>query len=202
MMIRRASRRAQLSVLALCAVMGTAASGFAFAQQPEATPAKQPERQRPEGRGPGGPGGPGGAGGEIRSLEGAMKILNGSLRRLGKQLGESDKKSENLNLVASAERAAIAAKGMKPENSPAGSGPDAIKAYQMAQITLARTLLDLEEQILNDKTEDAKKTMTKLGEIKDESHKKFAPPEDENKPKGKPEGGPGKREGGQDKDKK
>lgn len=196
MLTPRASRVARLSLLAVCAVVSVAGSSLSYADQPEGTPNKQPERGRPEGRGPGGPGGPGG---EIRSLEGAMKLLNGSLRRLSKQLGETDKKDENLNLVASAERAAIASKGMKPDNMPAGSGPDAIKAYHAAQITLTRMLLDLEEQVLNDKTEDAKKTMAKLNEFKEESHKKFAPPEDENKPKPKREGGPEKREGGPDK---
>lgn len=183
---------ARLSLLAL-AFVGTAASSFSYAQQPEAAPAKQPERSRGEGRGPGGPGGQGG--GEIRSLESAMKILNGSLKRLSKQIDQADKKDDNLLLIASAQRGALAAKGMKPENIPAGSGPDALKGYHAAQITLSRMLLDLEEQVLNDKAEDAKKTIVKLNEFKDESHKKFAPDEDEQKLEAKPEGGPEKHEG-------
>lgn len=188
MTIRRPQGLARLSTFALCAVIGTAASSFALTPQPEAAPGKQPERPRPEGRGPGGPGG-----GEIRSLESAMKILNGSLKRLGKQLDQSDKKDENLTLIASAQRAAIAAKSMKPENMPAGSGPDATRAYHAAQITLTRMLLDLEEQVLNDKAGDAKKTLTELGEFKDQSHKKFAPGEEDEKPKPKGDGDPNKK---------
>lgn len=163
---------------------------LAFAQ-PATTPApKNPQpRGEPErapdapARGePGsprrGPGGPGGPNAMPANLEGAMKLLNGNLKRLKAQIADSTKKEDNLKLINEAQRGAVIAKGMDTTEAFARQ-PDAAKRAKMNadfrphMIQLVEHLLTLEKQILADKTEDAAKTMELLKAFRTENHEAF-----------------------------
>jgi len=139
---------------------------------PEAPAPGQPGTQR---RGPGGPGGPNAA---PANLEGAMKLLNGNLKRLKGQIADSTKKDDNLKLINEAQRGAVIAKGMDTTEAFAKQ-PDAAKRakmnadYRPHMIQLVEHLLTLEKQIIADKTEDASKTLDLLKAYRTENHTAF-----------------------------
>ena len=167
------------SSLALVVVAGTAlavAGAVGGAQPPQTSP--EPGRVQPEPGRPSQPGGPRPQQGEPRNVEGAMKLINRSLRTLNRQIDDTAKKAENLKLVGDAERGAVLAKGMEPEKAPKDGREEYLKKFRLKQIELIGMLLELETDIVNDKTAEAKAVMAKLATFRDSTHKSFDVEED------------------------
>ncbi|MBI1191357.1 MAG: hypothetical protein GC200_11840 [Tepidisphaera sp.] len=168
------ARGALISRFVAASVMGVMVlGGTAFAQPAGEAPSKQPEGAQPrrpraqfgegrEGRGP--------------SVEGAMKAMGRSLKALKGQIADANKKEENLSLVAAMEMACVNAKGGKP-GGPAmkAAKTDAEKQELTAKfrahlIHLGHALLDLESQVMEGKTDEAKASIEKIEKIRDEGH--------------------------------
>lgn len=168
------SRALMVSVVGLTMVAGTAAQA-------------QPAAKQPEGERPAGPRGPAGEGREGRtpSLGSSMKAMYRAFSALSTQVGDASKKEENLALVGEIQRACINAKANKPGGKVyKNAKTDAEKATLTLQfrthlITLAHALLELETQILEGKTDDAKATLGKLGKLQEEGHKLLGVGDDE-----------------------
>jgi soluble cytochrome b562 len=154
------------SLLASAALVGT---GFMMALQPENRPAA-PREGQPAERGPG-RGGPRGTGTDFADVEQAMKALNGGMRALKNSIDDASKKADNLTTVTRMQHAAVYSKNRKPDHLKGGDA--SLDAYRKTLIDLTRALLDLEAQILEGKTADAKATLAKLSEMQDKGHEKF-----------------------------
>lgn len=155
------------SHLALALIAGAATAAVVFAQPPAERPPTSPDPSRAQ------PGGPRAPQGDPRNVEGAMKLVNRSLRTLNRQIDDTSKKAENLKLIGDAQRGAILAKGMEPEKSPKEGRDEYLKKFRLGQIELVRMLLELETDVLNDKSADAKALMAKLATFRDKEHKEF-----------------------------
>lgn len=132
-------------------------------------------------RGGGGAGGRGGGAGGRQggatdaqvlpgSIRQAMTQMERALKKLKTQAGDTSKKDENLQLVATMQRACLGAKQITPGRR--GQTPDAekIATYRRQLIATMQQLLTLEAQIMDGKAEDAKKTVDGIAELRDESH--------------------------------
>ncbi len=160
--------------------------------QPASDPAKpvppapgqpgQPGERPPRGPGGGGregrEGGPG-AGREFNSVESAMKGMRAGMRMLKDTVGKPEKKEEALAAVTLLEKACLAAKTFKPEKLKAGANID---DYRRAQIQLMGMLLELETDIIDGKSEQAKEVAAKLLKFRDDSHAKFGEGDDDHAP--------------------
>lgn len=158
------------------AVLGLAAlsaSGvLMIAAQPGGGGGGGEQRQTQPGGGQRGPGGRGGnAAGEFANVEQAMKAMNGAMRQLKDAVGDASKKDANLTAIGRAQVAAVYCKNNKPVHLKGGDA--SVEAYRKTMIDFMRSLLDLESQVLDGKTEEAKATFAKIGEMKDAGHDKY-----------------------------
>lgn len=130
-------------------------------------------RQRPEG-----PGREGGAreGRQGPNVEGAMKAMMRAARSLKDSIGDASKKDENLKLVSDLQRACVGAKGMPLPDKLLGKATDdaarekLVGDYRRALLGAARTLLDMEEAILDGKNDVAAKKFEEFGKARDAAH--------------------------------
>ena len=182
----------------LIALLGTA--GLAVALQPPATPTPAPAAIAPkaaDAKPPaGGPGGTGGNSGEGRpqrgpgavqnapNLEASMKLMGRSLKALRASVGDASKKEENLRLIGDMQRGAANAKGLPlPEKVLSAAKTDAEKTAVVLKartelIGLMRKQLDLEQAILDGKTEVATKLVAELAKAREDGHEAIGVTED------------------------
>ncbi|MFO0833091.1 MAG: cytochrome b562 [Phycisphaerales bacterium] len=143
---------------------------------------KQEQRQgeRPDGQRQRGPGGQGF--GQGASVEGGMKAMNRNLRTLKGQISDASKRDENLGLINQMQVGCALAKGgkldevlkdLKPEEATAKK-----KEFRTEMIALARTLLDVEEALMNEKYAEAQKALEKAEAARDHGHKEFGVKDD------------------------
>ncbi len=172
-----------LVVVGVAGVFGLTAISLAPAQQPASQPERsnlrQPEGRPGEGRpGEGQPGERrGGQRGEAPSVEGSMKGMNRALQQLRDQIGDATKKDACLKLVGDAQRGCIAAKSgqarhiqdIKDEKERA----KASESFRRQLMALARKLLDIEQNILDGKGDDAKAKIAEVIKMRDDGHKEF-----------------------------
>ncbi len=147
-------------------------------QKPEQKQEQRQEGQRPGGQGGGRQGGPG----MTASVEGGMKGMNRALRTLKGQITDASKREDNLLLINQMQVACVSAKGgkldevlkdLKPEEAAAKA-----KEFRADLISLMRTLLEVEENILNEKFDDAQKALDKAQAARDHGHKEFGVKDD------------------------
>lgn len=171
-------KRPILGIFALAAI----AAPLALAQPgPGPTPPPGGGERQPGGRGREG------GGGERGGLEGAMKGMNQSLRELKANIDAADKKEQNILSVMRMQRALISAKGATSGDITGLNGADhdkVLAAYRKASNKLLGMLVELEANLLDGKTAEAKAMLPKLEAYRDEMHKQFKPDEEG---KGKPE---------------
>lgn len=147
-------------------------------------PAQPAQPAQPGGGQPGGgPRGPRQPG-QAESVEAAMKGMNRSLRRLREQVNDATKKDDNLKLVNDMQRACVVAKGQPlPASVLARAKDDAEKAawsttYRADLMKSLRLMLDLEQAIIDGKSDAASAALDSLVEIKIDSHKVMGVDED------------------------
>jgi hypothetical protein len=108
-----------------------------------------------------------------------MKGMNRALEQLGKQVGNTAKKDENLKLVNDIQRGAVAAKGQPVPHEVTDKAKDEAEKtklraqYRADLIKLVRKLLDLEESIAGDKTAEATKQIAEIEKLRDSSHEEL-----------------------------
>lgn len=108
-----------------------------------------------------------------------MTAMNKSLRTVKRQLADSSKKAENLELVGKVkknldEAAKLEPKKTKEQSDKAGYA----KKYKEEMAALAKSVDDLEAAIKGDKADDAKKALDKIYQQKEKGHKDFGVDED------------------------
>lgn len=138
------------------------------------SPAPGSGGERPS-RGPGGAGGREGRGvtdaqvlpGSIRQ---AMTQMERALSKLKTQAADAAKKDENLKLVSDMQRACLGAKQITPGRRGQTPDADKIAIYRRQLIATMQQLLTLETQLMDGKTDDAKKTVDGIADLRDESH--------------------------------
>jgi hypothetical protein len=134
----------------------------------------QPGDRPPQGPGRGEPR-RGGPGGQPTNVEGAMKLMNGNLRRLKGQISDAAKKDDNLRLIGEVERGCILAKNMQPERLQ-DIKDDAERAklaatFRQDLVDLMRKLLDIEQNLIDGKNEAAASTLQEVVKMRDAGHK-------------------------------
>lgn len=186
-------------VIATVAGLTMAAVGF----QPDSQP-KPPEHtnqpERPKRDGPGGPGGPGGAG-RAQSVKGAMSGINRGLRQLRTQVTDASKKEDNLRIIGDMQRACLGAKELPPPRELMNAAKDdaaktkVAETYRGELIKAMRVLIDLEQDVLDGKTDSAKTRLADLIKTRDAGHKAVGVEEEEHERRGP--GGRGGEPGGE-----
>lgn len=159
--------------IGVCALVGlTALSAWSFQPERPARPRDaapgQPERPRPDRAG---------GEGRVLSVEAAMKIMNRSARSLKDQIADPAKAEENLRLINDMQRGCVLAKGGTlehvVENKTDAQKKDITRKFRAQMIELNRTLLDVEQNLLEGKFDAAKAAFAKAGEMQEKYHKEF-----------------------------
>ena len=108
-----------------------------------------------------------------------MSAMNKSLRTVKRQLADTSKKSENVELIEKVKKNIDAAKALKPKNTDKQSDKAAYTSkYKDEMGTLEKTVDELEAAIKADKADEAKKALDKIYQIKEKGHKDFGVDED------------------------
>ena len=108
-----------------------------------------------------------------------MSTMNKSLRTLKRQLADPAKKAENLELVAKVKKAIDNAHNLEPKKTKEQSDKAAYtNKYKDEMVELGKTVGELEMAIKVDKTDDAKKAISKIYELKEKGHKDFGVDDD------------------------
>ncbi len=162
-----------------------AAAGMRPAQQDgKPAPAQdQRQEQRQDRQGQPGEGRGRGPFGQGTSIEGGMKGMGRVLRTLKDQVKDASKRDENLQLIGTMEVSCITAKGGKLDERLKDVTDEAKKtsmkkAFRADLIKLARTLLDVEQALLDEKYDDADAALKKVLEMREHGHEEFGVKED------------------------
>ena len=136
------------------------------------TGAGQPEK--PSGSQPTQPAQPGGSRPEREagSVESAMKEMNRAAKLLKVQVGDPAKKDANLQQIWRMQKSALQAKTLEPKWSQENKDKW-LPGFRKDQIQLMRLLLTLEEEVMDDKTDQAKKTFQNVLDLRDKKHEEF-----------------------------
>lgn len=112
-----------------------------------------------------------------KALEMGMKQLGAGLKSLKENIGNAEKKEENLKTITNMERATLSMKSAEPSELNGADHAKAVHEFKKRQIQLMEHLLQLETLVLDDKTEQAKETLNKIEAFRNESHKELKKPE-------------------------
>lgn len=113
-----------------------------------------------------------------------MKAMNRAARTLNTQISDPTKKEENIRLINEMQRGCATAKGLPlPADFLKDAKDDAAKAkitaeYRADMIKIMRTMIDVEEAIINGKATEAKAGLDSIEKIRQASHKRLGVKED------------------------
>ena len=105
-----------------------------------------------------------------------MKTMNKSLRTLKRQVGDTTKKDENLQLLATIKKTIEESAKLEPAKAkdvPAAEKAAYIEKYKKQIADLGKSFDEVEAAVKADKPEEAKKAFEKIGEEKEKGHKDF-----------------------------
>lgn len=145
--------------------------------------------ERPPARGPGGPGG-------VGNVEVSMKEMGRALRKLRGSIEDASKKAENLQLIGEMERGCINAKNLGVPKDVLSHAADAAAKdklaveYRTHLMGLMRQLLDLEQSVMDGKSDEAKSQLAEVFKMQKAGHDAMGLSEEED------DHGPGERKGG------
>jgi soluble cytochrome b562 len=103
------------------------------------------------------------------TVEKTMEAVDDTMDRLSKQIGTPGA----LETIWELERLALHAKSMVPEHLKGGPGSENVTGYRKAQVELMRLLLNAETAILDNKPDDARKSLDDIDNLRKEAHRKF-----------------------------
>jgi len=118
---------------------------------------------------------------EDTALAKEMKTVNKSLRTLKRQVADTSKKDENLQLLATIKKSLEASAKLEPaktKDQPAGDKAGYLEKFKKEMADLAKTFDEVEVAVKADKPDDAKKAFEKLSEQKEKGHKDFGADDD------------------------
>lgn len=195
------NRSRALVVVAVAALSAPVLLAFSDDGKPVGQPASQPGTP-PAGQQPGGPGpGPGQRGPRDRgpreggregapgdqvlppSIRQAMKLMGRSAKALQGTAGDPARKDEALKQIGDFQRGCLAAKNasvdqfMDKVKDPAAK-KKAAEVYRPQLILMMQKSLALETAVIEGKTEEAKKLLSEMTTLKDDSHKMIGAEED------------------------
>jgi hypothetical protein len=164
------STRFPRTVLCLLAAAALTASAVAAGPTPPPAPASPPPPVGRAGRGRG-PQLP-------NSLESAMNEMDRAYKALKNEATDPAKLEQSLKDIAIMQRGAAISKTflppmvnrMSPDKKPA-----ALESYRTMMVGLMKTLLNLEEAISSNKTDDIKKGLQQIEETMTKGHGEFIP---------------------------
>ena len=116
-----------------------------------------------------------------RALHEEMEAANRSLRALTRQIKDKSRNASSLTLIAEMQKHTLASKSMTPGGAatrPADEQPKYLTEYRQRIIQVLKTELDLEQQILEGKNDEAANTIKSLRQLEQQGHKAFVPPRD------------------------
>lgn len=170
---RRLLVASALASVALAGVISTMSYGQ------EAPPREgRPVRPRAGGQDAGGRGQREG-GPRAATIEAAMKQVNRALEQLTGQISDASKRDENLALIGAAQRFAVSAKMLPlPPAILDKAADEAAKKliqddFRADLISVVRLMLDVEEDIAAEKSDEAKAKLETLLKKRDAAHKKL-----------------------------
>lgn len=105
-----------------------------------------------------------------------MKVVNKNLRTLKRQVGEAEKKAENLELLAAIKKSLDASMKLEPaktKDQPAAQKAAYLDNYKKQMTDVAKAFDDVEAAVKAGKPDDAKAAFEKLSEMKEKGHKDF-----------------------------
>lgn len=143
-------------------------------------PQAVPDQPRPRGDGPPGrrPDGP-------PSVERAMKGMNRALKTLHSQIKDESKLQENLQLISDAQRACVGAKGQPAPDDILEKAKDEAakkelsKTYRRDLIRALKKLVEIEEGLLDGKSDAAAAALEEVIKLRDEAHKAMGVKDDD-----------------------
>lgn len=112
----------------------------------------------------------------IVNVEASMKSMGRTLRQLRDQADKADKKAENLKLIGQMQEDCIAAKNVGvPAKLLKKAADDAAKAkladtYRRDMLDLLKALLEFELSVMEDRHDDAKKSVDTLLQLRQMGH--------------------------------
>lgn len=176
--VRRFAPALLLALLAVAGAAIPAVSAQPGAGQPSGQQPQGPGGRRPGGAGGGQPGQQPGGPGRAANIEGSMRAMNRALRELKTTVADASKRDQSLMSVYAMQAACASAKRAKPEHVE-GDPAKVQEEFRRAAFQLGKVLIDLEEQVLDGKADDAKVTIAKIEALRDEQHKKFGVKDEE-----------------------
>jgi hypothetical protein len=133
---------------------------------------------------------------EFRGLGGAMKAMETGMKEISATIDDASKKETTLRSIAYMQRACEFSKRSKSKDIKGSAGPDGaavLVAYRKSQAQMLKMLCELELQVIDGKTDEAKATLKKIGEHAEAGHKQFV--EEKHEGNEREEGGKGKEKG-------
>jgi soluble cytochrome b562 len=108
-----------------------------------------------------------------------MSTINKNLRTVKRQLADPAKKAENLEAVGKVKKALDSAHNLDPKKTKDQSDkPAYTKKFKEQMVELGKTVGELEAAIKVDKTDEAKKALDKIYQLKEKGHKDFGVDDD------------------------
>ena len=117
-----------------------------------------------------------------KALHKEMEAMNRSLQKLTRQIKDKSKNESSLAVVGELQQHTIACKLMMPTGAttqPADQQPKYVAEYRRQMAEVLRTELDLEQQIIDGKNDEAAQTIKKLRDQEKAGHKVYQPKEKE-----------------------
>ena len=105
-----------------------------------------------------------------------MEVMEDELRVLRKSLKDQTKQATSLKSIVAMQDAVSKAKVQTPpmaESQPAEKRADFVKEYRRMLIRMGKQLLDLEELVLDGKTEEAGVLFKEIRNMEDSGHERF-----------------------------
>ena len=125
-----------------------------------------------------------------------MDAINGSIRRLNRQIADPAQKATSLELVATIQKNAETAKTLTPSKAATMTGDEKAKyiaTFQKDIDALLKEIGVLKVAIAADKTDDAKAALQKIGDLRNSSHQELGVDMGRGGRRGGPRGGEGQQ---------
>lgn len=110
------------------------------------------------------------------SVEATMKIMDRAMEPLNNQISDPAKREENLAHVNEMQRGCVLGKGLTlPKELLEKAGDEAAQrkikqAYHTHMLSLLKKLISLEEALIDDKLDEAKKLLNEVAQERDRGH--------------------------------
>jgi hypothetical protein len=112
-------------------------------------------------------------------LHDEMEAIGKAFKQLKTQIGDASKNESSLTLLQEMQRRTLAAKSMTPRGAatrPSDQQASYLLEYRTDMLHMLRLQLELEENLLEGKTDQVAETFKTMVMAMEEAHKEFKPP--------------------------